>query len=143
MSVGRICLREVDIAEADESALAAAQRMRERGVGTLLVLNAARKPIGLLTDRDLTVRVLAAGKSPQRTRVGDVMTANPQIVQEASSIEGALGLMRAGSFRRLPVVNRKGELVGILSLDDVLQLLAEEFVHIGGVLQRRRPPGAT
>jgi CBS domain-containing protein len=138
MSVGRICCREVDLAAVDESALEAAQRMAARGVGSLLVLNQAQEPMGIITDRDFVLRVLAADKDPRSTRVGEVMTRDPKIVAEDCPIETALALMRAGSFRRLPVVDHHGALVGILSLDDVLTLLAEEFAHIGSVLERRR-----
>jgi len=143
MSVGRICLRDVDLAEVGESALDAARRMRERRVGTLLVLNDAERPIGLVTDRDLALRVLAAGRDPATTPVGDVMTPDPRVVSEETRIEDALSLMRSGSVRRLPVVDRQGKLVGILSLDDVLALLAEEFALIGGLLERVTPHPAT
>ena len=125
---------------ADESVAAAAQRMAEKGVGTLVILNQAQRPVGLVTDRDLVVRVLAAGKDPQTTPLGDVMTRDPKVISEEGPIESALGLMRAGGFRRLPVVNRDGVLVGVLSLDDVLALFAEEFVQIGGLLQQPKPP---
>jgi len=145
MSVGRICLRDVDLADAAECVLDAARRMRDRDVGTLVVLGEAEKPVGLLTDRDLTVRVLAAGRDAVTTRVADVMTPSPRTVSESTPIEAALGLMRSGSFRRLPVVDEAGKLVGILSLDDVLALLAEEFTLVGDLLEREtphRPPRA-
>jgi CBS domain-containing protein len=135
MSVGRICSREIDIAEANETARDAARRMLQRGVGTLVVLNDDRQPAGLVTDRDLVVRVLAPARDPETTRVSDIMTADPKVLREDSPIEGALGLMRAGSFRRVPIVDAAGRLVGILTLDDVLSLLAEEFGHIGGLLE--------
>ncbi len=134
MSVGRICCREVQLAGADETVMAAARRIGERRVGTLLVLNEGKEPIGLITDRDLVLRVIASGKDPQTTHVSDVMTRPLKVIREDSPIEAALGLMRAGPFRRLPVVNQAGQLVGILSLDDVLALLAEEFAHIGRVV---------
>jgi CBS domain-containing protein len=139
MSVARICLREVDIADASESVLEAARRMRERRVGTLVIVDDAGKPVGLLTDRDLALRVVAAGGDPRGMSVGDVMTAHPKTVSESTPIEAALSLMRSGSFRRLPVVNEDGKLVGIVSLDDVLSLLAEEFELIGGLLEREAP----
>jgi len=137
MSVGRICSREIDIAEANETARDAARRMHQRDVGTLVVLNDDRQPIGLVTDRDLVCRVLAPPRDPETTRVGEIMTTNPKVLREDSPIEGALGLMRAGSFRRVPIVDASGRLVGILTLDDVLALLAEEFGHIGGLLERQ------
>ncbi|HVN87540.1 MAG TPA: CBS domain-containing protein [Candidatus Binatia bacterium] len=135
MSVGRICVREVALADANETAMAAARRMKRAGVGTLIVLDQVKRPIGLVTDRDLVVRVIAAGKSPKTTRVRDVMTTTLKIIREDSPIEDALGMMRGSGLRRLPVVNREGQLVGIVSLDDVLALLAEEFALIGGVLK--------
>jgi len=137
MSVGRICSREIDIAEANETARDAARRMHQRGVGTLVVLNEERQPTGLVTDRDLVLRVLAPARDPETTRVREIMTADPKVLREDSPIEGALGLMRAGSFRRVPIVDAAGRLVGILTLDDVLSLLAEEFGHIGGLLERQ------
>lgn len=142
MSVARICLREVDLAEASESVLEAACRMRDRRVGTLVIVDDAGKPVGLLTDRDLVLRVVAAGGDPRATSVDEVMTEHPKTVSERTPIESALSLMRSGSFRRLPVVNDDGKLVGILSLDDVLVLLAEEFELIGGLLERETPRAA-
>ena len=142
MSVARICVRQVDIAEASESVLEAACRMRERGVGTLVIVDDAGRPVGVLTDRDLALRVVAAGGDSRVTSVGDVMTAHPRTVSESTPIESALSLMRSGSFRRLPVVNEDGKLVGIVSLDDVLALLAEEFALIGGLLEREAPAQA-
>jgi CBS domain-containing protein len=142
MSVARICLREVDLAEASESVLEAARRMRDRRVGTLVILDDTDKPVGLLTDRDLVLRVVAAGGDPRATSVAEVMTEHPKTVSERTPIESALSLMRSGSFRRLPVVNDDGKLVGIVSLDDVLVLLAEEFELIGELLEHETPRAA-
>lgn len=136
MSVGRICIRDVDTVSADETVLIAARRMRDRQVGTLIVVNDRRQPMGLLSDRDLAMRVVAQERDPARTPVAEVMTAMPMTVLETSSIESALGHMRTGRFRRLPVVNGVGEFVGIVTLDDILTLLAEEFSMIGTLLER-------
>lgn len=137
MSVGRICCREVDLAAADESVLGAARRMGREGVGTLVVLGEDRRPLGLLTDRDIVLRVLLAERDPQTTRIGEIMSRDPTVIEEHAPIESALSLMRAGGFRRLPVVDGERRLVGIVSLDDILTLLAEEFAHIGGLLKRQ------
>jgi CBS domain-containing protein len=139
MSVGRICIRDVDVAGVGESAWRAAERMHQRGVGTLVVVSPDRKPIGIVTDRDLVERVLAKNADAHETKVGAVMTGNPVTITEPSSIESALRMMRSGRFRRLPVVNGKGQLVGLLSLDDVLMLLAEEIGDIGRLLGRETP----
>ncbi len=140
MSVGRICVREVDLADAEETVAQAAKRMHQRAVGTLVILDQAKQPIGILTDRDLVERVLAAGLNPLRTAVGEVMTRNPKTILEDESIESSLTRMRSGCFRRLPVVDHGGRLVGLLSLDDVLMLLAEEFDDVGRLLKRETPP---
>lgn len=137
MSVGRICTREVDLAAPDEAIRTAAQRMADRRVGALVVLDEARHPIGVLSDRDLVLRVIAPGKDPQATTVSEVMTRDPKTFPEAGPIEGALGLMRASGCRRLPIVDEAGRLVGILTVDDVLALLAEEFAQLGGIVGRQ------
>jgi CBS domain-containing protein len=139
MTAGRICVREVDYAETNETAQTAAARMHDRNVGTLLVLNAEKKPVGMLTDRDLAVRVVAAAADATQVSVGDVMTACPKTVWEKTPIEEALSLMRAGAFRRVPVVDSNGVAVGILTLDDVLDLLCEEFGIIRGLLSQENP----
>jgi CBS domain-containing protein len=141
MSVGRICTRYVDLADAEETIQAAAQRLHERKVGTLVILDRANKPIGILTDRDLVIRAVAQGKDPRQTHVGDVMTRNPTTISDATPIEQALSLMRSGSFRRLPVTGRDGALIGLVGLDDILSLLAEEFTEVGALVEKQMPAG--
>ena len=139
MSVGRICVREVDLTDPDESVRIAACRMHDHNVGTLVVCNQAKQPVGMLTDRDLAIRVVAEGREPGSTPVAEVMTKSPQCVREDTPIEMALQSMRAGPYRRLPVVDNDGALVGLISLDDVLSLLTEEFNEIGTLLKREDP----
>jgi CBS domain-containing protein len=137
MRVADICKRDVDTARYEESALDAACRMRDRQVGTVVVLDGDR-PVGILTDRDLTVRVLAGGLDP-KTRVSEVMTPSPTTVREDATVATALGYMRSGRFRRLPVVGQDGHLRGILALDDVLGMVAESLAEIGPLLVREAP----
>jgi CBS domain-containing protein len=139
MDVGLMCVREVDTVPPTAAAVEAARRMRERGVGTLVVVNEQQQPMGLVSDRDLTMRVMAAGRNPLQTRVSDVMTPMPTTVLESSSIESALAQMRGGRMRRLPVVNGSGALVGMVALDDILALLAKEFSLIGGLVAMEAP----
>lgn len=141
MSVGRICVREVDTADLDESASNAAGRMHQRAVGALVIVNDVAEPIGIVTDRDLVSRVLATGRIPTETSLGEIMTPAPKTVAEETPIESAIAIMRSGRFRRLPVVDHDNKLVGLVTLDDILMLLAEEFVQIGGLLARETPRG--
>lgn len=139
MTVGQICNREVDTAEPQETVRAAAQRMGSRSVGTLLVLDRQRRPIGIVTDRDLAVRVVGEGHDANATRVSDVMSADPRTVSELAPVEDAIAIMRTHGVRRVPVVSPQGELVGMVTLDDVLSLLAEDLWSMRRVLQKSSP----
>ena len=114
--------------------------MREADVGTLVVVDDARKPVGMVTDRDLALRCLAADRDPDATEVAAVMTAPVLCVSESTPIEEALRRMAGVGTRRMAVTDDEGHLAGILALDDVMELLVEEAEAIGRLLQRRRPP---
>lgn len=141
MSVGALCVRTVQIASEDESVRAVAQRMAKEDVGTVVVLDRARRPVGVLTDRDVALRCVAEGRDPERTTVRAAMTAPVTCVRETTPIEDALSRMAGAQVRRLVVVDAAGGLVGILSLDDVLELLSEEAATLGRLLQRRASAG--
>jgi CBS domain-containing protein len=143
MSIGRICLREIHVADATESVVDAACRMRDRGVGTLVVVDRDGRPAGMVTDRDLAIRVVAAERSPHTVTVRDVMTTQLKTVYESAPLESALATMRSTGCRRLPVVDDQGLLVGIVSVDDVLGVLAEELQSIGGLVAQARPHWAS
>ncbi|MCF6150650.1 MAG: CBS domain-containing protein [Candidatus Kuenenia sp.] len=135
MSIGKICVREVYLAEEEESTYVAAQRMREHSVGTLVILDKDKKPLGIITDRDLAMKVIAEGKDPAEVKVSQVMTINPRSLREDMPIEEGLRMMRGGQFRRLPVVDDKGALQGLVSMDDILELLAEELSQIAKIIE--------
>ena len=139
MSVGDVCVREVDLADPNESAQVVAHRMLARKVGTLVVLDNERRPVGLVTDRDLAMRVVAKGLDSHQAMVADLMTELPETVHEDTSIDTAITLMRTGPYRRLPVVDGAGHLVGLLTLDDVLELLSEELKDIGRLVEDEGP----
>ncbi len=136
MSVGRICVRTVYTAATTETVRAAARRMAERDTGTLIVLDDERRPIGIVSDRDVMHRCVARGENADEIRVGELMTSPVNSVREDTPIEDALRQMADHRVRRLAVVDEKQCLVGILALDDVLELLAEESATIGRLLGR-------
>jgi signal-transduction protein with cAMP-binding, CBS, and nucleotidyltransferase domain len=113
--------------------------MHQRSVGTLVVVNHLSQVVGIVTDRDLVVRVLAKGLNPNATFLHEVMTVAPKTIGENTPLETALLIMRTGRFRRIPVVDSHFKLIGILTLDDILMLLAEEFTQIGRLLKRETP----
>jgi CBS domain-containing protein len=139
MSIVSICQRNVDTARPDETVQAAAQRMATRAVGTLVVVDDLQRPIGMITDRDLALRVIAVGSDPVDTCLRDVMTGHVEVLRDDQSIEDALAAMRAAGVRRLPLVDRSGRLCGIVSLEDVLALLSREMAEIGSFLRRAAP----
>ena len=143
MSVGRICIREVHLADPEETIQVAARRMNTRNVGTLFVQNRDFQPVGIITDRDVAIRVVGEGLDPAQTTVADVMTKAPDSIYEDAPIETALAHMRSGPYRRLPVVDTEGKLVGVVSLDDILELICEEFAEIRQVLQKESPRSLT
>jgi CBS domain-containing protein len=140
MNVRDICTREVVTAREFDELTAAAQLMREKHVGCLIVVAPAVaegsfKPIGVLTDRDIVIAVVARETDPRTLRVGDLMTRQPVVVSEEASIASALAEMRRIGVRRVPVVSRGGTLVGILALDDILGVLSEELLDVAGSIR--------
>ncbi len=139
MCVLSICVKSVDLAEAAEPVWVAAERMHQRAVGTLVVVNELQQPVGILTDRDLVERVLAAGRDARESLVAEVMTKEPVTISENASLECALAAMHGGKFRRLPVVDAVGKLAGMVSVDDVLMCIARELSLIGDLLEEETP----
>lgn len=137
MSAGAICVRTVQVAFAEETVRAVTRRMAKAGVGTVVVVGDGKRPVGVLTDRDVTLRCVAEERDPDTTSVGAVMSAPLVCIDESMSIEASLARMAAEKVRRLVVVDSAQALVGILALDDVLELLAEEATTIGRLLSRR------
>jgi len=139
MSVKGLSKGSPDVAEPHESAKQAAERMQQRAIGSLVVINDHQVPIGIVTDRDLVERVLAAGKDPCLTSVADVMTPNPIFIKEDRDIADALKLMRQGEFRRLPIVNQEGSVCGMITLDDIILAWAEQFEAVSKVISDEMP----
>jgi len=141
MAVGEICNREVVIAEKTLSVVDAALLMRKHHVGDLVVVEekaGRRHPVGIVTDRDIVVEVVAAGVNPDALKVGDIMGPEVATVREGEGLFEALRHMRDKGARRMPVVDRDGGLVGILTLDDLLSLLAEEMTELAKLVSRQR-----
>ena len=141
MPVGEICNREVIIVQPGNTAHEAAQLMRAHHVGDVIVIEDAagvRKPVGIVTDRDLAIEVLAAKLDPALITVGDILTRELLTIGEDAGVFEAIELMRKGGIRRLPVVAMDGALVGILALDDLLELLAEELLSLSKLVKHER-----
>ena len=134
MTAGAICVRDVVIAGPAMSVREAAGLMRDYHVGSLVVAeetNGKTIPVGILTDRDLAVEVLATGLDADSVTVGDIMSDHLMLVVEDESLWDVIQRMRSEGVRRVPVVDNRGSLIGILSVDDLLQLLGDELSALG------------
>lgn len=141
MSAGRVCSRVVATASPDETVGAAARRMAEYDVGTIVVVEGgqANRAAGILTDRDIAIRCTAEQRDPEATPVSQIMTRPVQSVGEHTPIEQAVARMASAGTRRLVVTGEADRVVGILGLDDVLDLVTQEAGAIGRLLEKQQP----
>ena len=142
MRAGELCVRDVVTAFADESVIDVARRMAEFGVGDVVVVIAQRpslpRPIGIVTDRDLVVHVLArTDRRPAEVKVADVMRRELVVAREDDDIESVVAKMRAQAIRRIPIVDERGGLQGMLSLDDVLGWMRDQIEATTKTVERQ------
>ncbi|MDF2463722.1 MAG: hypothetical protein K0Q43_1957 [Ramlibacter sp.] len=131
LNAGDICTRAVTIAFPSMAVNEAARFMRDRHVGCLVVVEERtledRVVVGMLTDRDIAIGVVAADRDPHGMRVGDLMSKGVISAREDDSLADLLSAMRRKGVRRVPVVSPQGSLIGVVALDDVLDVLAQEM----------------
>ncbi|OGI50020.1 MAG: histidine kinase [Candidatus Muproteobacteria bacterium RIFCSPHIGHO2_12_FULL_60_33] len=137
MLVGKICNREVVFVHQDTSIPEAARLMREHHVGDLVVVkerNGKRVPVGIVTDRDIVLEVIAEGVDMNDVNVGDIMSDNLVTAREGDDLLETIKVMRAKGIRRLPVIDDDNELAGILSVDDLLELFSEQIADLARLI---------
>ena len=142
MSVGTICTRQVVTVDRSMDVAAAAVVMRNKEVGYLVVTDAARgglKPVGVVTDRDMVIKVLARDISPHTLKVCDVMTPDPLVAGYSDDISKTLHRMRALGVRRVPVIDSLGRIAGVLSLDDAFDHLVVQMADVAGSIRNQQP----
>ena len=141
MSVGEICNREVVTIEKSAPVVRAAKLMRQFHVGCVVVVADGvqpLQPVGVVTDRDLAIEILAQEVPAETVIVGDVMGAELLTAREEDGIWETIMRMRAVGVRRLPIVSRHGELVGILTMDDLLQFIVGELSDLVKLVRREQ-----
>ena len=141
MTIGKVCNREVIFIHAQASIPEAARLMREYHVGDLVVIKektGKRVPVGIITDRDIVLEVIAEGVGMDDVNVGDIMSDNLVTARESDGLLETIKVMRAKGIRRLPVVNDDNELVGILSVDDLIDLFSEQIVDLARLIAREQ-----
>jgi len=130
LTTGEICTREVSIAFKKTPLIGAARLMRENHVGCLVIVEETggiRIVVGVLTDRDIVTTAVASDLDLSTLRVEDVMITDLVTAREDDSLIDLMHTMRRKGVRRIPVVGAQGELVGVVTLDDVLDILAQEL----------------
>lgn len=133
MSVGALCNRDVIVALRDTPIIDAAWLMRQFHVGSLVVVDqkeGKRRPVGIVTDRDIVLEIVADGAPPEKRTVGDIMSSNLVAARESDDLLDTIKLMRSKGVRRLPVVNAEGALIGVFALDDLVELFAEQLTSL-------------
>jgi CBS domain-containing protein len=133
MQLKEVMTREVEVVRPNAALKQAAEKMRDLDVGSLPVCDGSRL-LGMLTDRDITVRAVAEGRDPLVTEVREVMTGKIVYGFDDQSVEDGAQIMSEHQIRRLPILNRDKQLVGILSLGD-LAVDANDLATAGDVLE--------
>lgn len=139
MSVSKHCNYKVVTGTGDQGIAEIARLMREHHIGDVIIVEQGidcAVPVGILTDRDIALRVVAEGLDAEKVKASDVMSRDLMCVHEDDSLADAIQRMRMRGVKRVPVIGRRGELRGILSLDDVLAHLGEELQAATRVLDR-------
>ena len=140
MTAGDVCNRHVVITTTDMRVVKAADLMKAHHVGDLVVVrqpDGERVPIGILTDRDIALSVGRLVRHPE-LKVLDVMSANLVTSGEGENLYDVLKRMQSHGIRRLPIVNERGGLEGILTFDDVIELLSEELTDLAKLVAKEQ-----
>jgi CBS domain-containing protein len=136
MDVGNLCTVDTVCCTRDETVQGAALLMRKYHVGDLVVVDepdGERSPVGIVTDRDIVVSVIALGLDPLGLQVGDIMSDDLLVADQADDVYATIERMRLRGIRRVPVVGEGGRLAGIVSADDLLGFLAEEMEELARI----------
>ncbi|TFW15737.1 CBS domain-containing protein [Massilia arenosa] len=136
MHIGKICTEDAVCCDRTETVQGAALLMRKHHVGDVIVVDRVdgeARPAGIVTDRDIAVSVIALGLDPASLLVGDVMSDDLLVAEDQDDIYETIEHMRLRGIRRVPVVNARGALTGVVSADDLLEFLAEEMGELSRI----------
>jgi CBS domain-containing protein len=136
MEVGKLCTADTICCARDETVQGAALLMRRHHVGDIVVVDepdGERTPVGIVTDRDIVVSVIALGLDPLGLLVGDIMSDDLLLADSGDDVTAVIERMRLRGIRRVPVVTLEGRLAGIVSADDLLAFLAEEMEDLSRI----------
>ncbi|MGZ8225222.1 MAG: CBS domain-containing protein [Methylococcaceae bacterium] len=137
MTLKTICNREVLIAQKNDTVVEAARLMRKYHVGNVIIIeerNGLKYPVGIVTDRDIVVELIAKEVDINSVTLGDIMYREITLAKENDNINETIKIMRQKGIRRLPVVDDSGALIGIVTLDDLIDLIAEQLQDLAELI---------
>jgi CBS domain-containing protein len=141
MTVAKLCTKDVATATRDTPVSEAAKQMRHRHVGNLVVVeqqNGKTVPVGIVTDRDIVISVVAPELDPKVFTLGDMLLKDAITCREDQDVAACLHQMRTQGIRRMVVVDKQGALVGIVALDDIIRFLAGEMGEVSKLIEREQ-----
>lgn len=141
MTLKTICNREVIIAGKNDTIPEAARLMREYHTGDVVIVeerNGLRFPVGIVTDRDIVIELIAKDVDINSLTVEDIMCREISLAKEDDDVDETIKVMHQKGIRRLPVVDNGGALVGIITLDDLIDLIAEQLKELAGLISRQQ-----
>ncbi|MGR8980914.1 MAG: CBS domain-containing protein [Gammaproteobacteria bacterium] len=141
MTIKTICNREVLVAGKDESVQDAAKLMRDYHCGDIVIVeekNGRRVPVGIVTDRDIVIELISKEVDLKSVTVGDLVSRDLIVANENDEVSETIKIMRQKGIRRLPVVDGAGALIGIVTLDDLIDLIAEELKDLADLIGKEQ-----
>ncbi|MFO8003523.1 CBS domain-containing protein [Thioalkalivibrio sp.] len=142
MSVGEICNRDVVVIDRKASVYEAARMMRNQHVGSVVVVDqdsaTPMRPVGIVTDRDLVVEIMAREVPEEVLATGDIIAPELLTAREADGVWETIMRMRAMGVRRLPVIDGGGNLSGMLTMDDLLKFISDEMSDLVRLIRREQ-----
>ena len=140
MRIGDLCTREAYCVSSDAPLLEAVREMHRRHVGAVVVVGrgaAAGRPVGIVTDRDVVRTEMSRRADVFSLTTGEAMTSNPLVLEESCSLAQGINRLRHRGVRRAPVIDARGKLIGLISLDDVLPAVAESLTELAKLIGRQ------
>lgn len=141
MTLETVCNREVLVVDKHDTILEAAALMRKHHAGDVVIVeerNGSRYPTGIVTDRDIVIELIAKGIPIDTVTVGDLRCRELVLAQQDDDLLDAIQLMRQKGVRRLPVVDKSGALIGIITADDLIELIAEQLQGIAKLIGKEQ-----
>ena len=139
MGLVKCCREQVVAVSPDTPAVEVARIMGEKNVGSVVIVTGDNRPVGVITDRDLVVRIMAHGIDPGENRAGEIPDRDVVTFPDSMGIYEAIQKMTAEGIRRMPVVDDTGGLIGIVTMDDIIQMLGEEMAAIAKNIEKQSP----